>query len=479
MQPRLAMVVNSLKDSFVAVSHHLILLFVLWVAFSVAAIFIFGKRLFSYSNLVASMNSCLEILFGSFQWSEMGKENWLTAVVWFWTYVLLCGMVLVNMFVALVMDAYGAVKGRALMADPIWTQARKWHRQQHHASDWIKVDEMEELVRLQIEVRGHTRVTSEDLRHMVPGLPEEQAGGLIADARRQKSETESSGLSLSEMCQLIGILGNSVKDLDLRLESESERTLEERKSALAADALIWLERMSLESSQRSIEKRNSLPADPELIAKVGAVSARMARICAYVEDSLAWTADFSSRFSVQLDGIEARIKDRCVIRLPPVDRWDSLSMQDVDGLSNVERIKRRLASLVEEKGVSVLAYATDSELGGPRVLQLKTISRRSESEAARSVKFATSTSVVQDRDAKSLSPRSLLSGGSSSGKRTLSREPRSLSRMSQSSHRSQWATSTTWAGAAVRQRHPLTSDTDTDTDARQPAMKGAFVGFSV
>merc|ERR1712232_1413647 len=60
---------------------------------------------------------------GIFDWDEMKVVGRVEAGVYFWTFIVISSMILLNMLLAIVMDAYGAVKSQiSSTSRPLWTE---------------------------------------------------------------------------------------------------------------------------------------------------------------------------------------------------------------------------------------------------------------------------------------------------------------------------------------------------------------------
>eukprot|EP00811_Abedinium_folium_P019892 NODE_2885_length_2127_cov_3.454500.p1 GENE.NODE_2885_length_2127_cov_3.454500~~NODE_2885_length_2127_cov_3.454500.p1 ORF type:complete len:640 (-),score=182.18 NODE_2885_length_2127_cov_3.454500:206-2125(-) len=133
-QPRLSLVTRTLLNAGVDVTHFAVVFFTVFIIFTVSAMILFGTELLEFVELSRAMNTVFRILLGDFDWDRISGIGRLQAGIWFWTFMWLLNMVMLNMLLAMVMDVYTEVKGLIdREADTLWTQAyttvrRSWQR---------------------------------------------------------------------------------------------------------------------------------------------------------------------------------------------------------------------------------------------------------------------------------------------------------------------------------------------------------------
>ncbi|KAK3277976.1 hypothetical protein CYMTET_14057 [Cymbomonas tetramitiformis] len=118
-QPRMGIITRTLAIAASDLYHFFLLLFIIFIGYSITGHLLFGTTLYSFSTafqsgltlfnmMVFGDNSVSEDLFdlGTSQGSAMG----FTAIVFYVSYALLVVMVLINFLLAIVMDSFSAVK---------------------------------------------------------------------------------------------------------------------------------------------------------------------------------------------------------------------------------------------------------------------------------------------------------------------------------------------------------------------------------
>jgi hypothetical protein len=139
-QPRLAVVAETLSSAQTDIIHLFIVLLTIIFAFVLAALIMFGGSLKEYSSITLSLMTSFEILLGAFDFDAIWKVNWIGAMVWFIMYQTILVLVLMNMLLAIVMDAYTEVKASKEGAQEMWMQAMELVRRHRQTQQQTRVD---------------------------------------------------------------------------------------------------------------------------------------------------------------------------------------------------------------------------------------------------------------------------------------------------------------------------------------------------
>merc|ERR1719498_646362 len=105
-QPRLAVVTRTLLRAGPDFFHFFIVFALVFFAFTVSGMLLFGNRLWNFSDFRLACNECFLLVWGDFDYDELTATDPLTAGVWFSLFIVLGVMLLVNMLMAIVMDVY-------------------------------------------------------------------------------------------------------------------------------------------------------------------------------------------------------------------------------------------------------------------------------------------------------------------------------------------------------------------------------------
>lgn len=129
LQPRLAMVTNTLSKAAVDITHFVVVFATVFAIFGFSAMILWGQELEEFANEMRSLQTLFRILLGDFDWEQLHNVGRPQAYLWFWTFVWLVNMVLLNMLLAIIMDVYTDVKaGIGTGAETLWSQTAEIFR---------------------------------------------------------------------------------------------------------------------------------------------------------------------------------------------------------------------------------------------------------------------------------------------------------------------------------------------------------------
>lgn len=121
-QPRLAVVTETIIRAGSDLFHFLCVLVTLFMSFTVAGMFLFGRRIWNFASLDQATIMCFRMLLGDFDWGELSEEHFVTTQLWFLLFIILMMLLMLNMLMAIIMDKYTEVKSDADDSKMIWTQ---------------------------------------------------------------------------------------------------------------------------------------------------------------------------------------------------------------------------------------------------------------------------------------------------------------------------------------------------------------------
>jgi len=127
--PRLAVVTRTLNAASVDLAHFSIIIFSVFITYTVASIILFGRDDASFAIPSRAINTCFRIMFGDFDWDSLREVGRLDAFMWLVPFILLVVMLLLNMVIAIVMDAYADVVANLGTMDTLLDIARKAYQQ--------------------------------------------------------------------------------------------------------------------------------------------------------------------------------------------------------------------------------------------------------------------------------------------------------------------------------------------------------------
>lgn len=122
-QPRLAIVTKTLERAAEDLIHFCIVFCCVYMCLVINSILFFGQDLQDFCTLLRAINSCFRAMFGDWDFPEMQEIGLIKAQIWFWSFMLLMVLILLNMLLAVIMDAYTEEKARARTAQSLVFQS--------------------------------------------------------------------------------------------------------------------------------------------------------------------------------------------------------------------------------------------------------------------------------------------------------------------------------------------------------------------
>jgi len=108
--PNLAVLTNTLAKSLRNFGPFFFIFMITLAAFVTSGCILFGESLEQYSTISKSIVTCINMLFGQFDYSAIQGVDYNVALVWYWLAMIVLFLVLFNMLLAIVIDAYSEVK---------------------------------------------------------------------------------------------------------------------------------------------------------------------------------------------------------------------------------------------------------------------------------------------------------------------------------------------------------------------------------
>eukprot|EP00929_Paragymnodinium_shiwhaense_P046890 TRINITY_DN2383_c0_g1_i2.p1 TRINITY_DN2383_c0_g1~~TRINITY_DN2383_c0_g1_i2.p1 ORF type:complete len:817 (-),score=222.80 TRINITY_DN2383_c0_g1_i2:272-2722(-) len=328
-QPRLAVVTNTLIVAMSDLFHFLIVTFMIFMSFVMSGMFLFGRRLYEFSNMSISIISCFRMMLGDFDWEALGKENPSTAFCWLMLYMLVMMLLMMNMLMAIIMDTYTAVKGDADESSTIFEQTgalmsdlyKKMNGQtiglkaQIKLIESIPVDEVDEDILVQY---GGEQ------------LPREDAVGFVEMTRRKDESELNAGVNMSEAMRMIGWVKISIQKIFFQLEA----VMEEEVADLDAMQRGEISSAAVNDSTLAEMEQEAVmppPVSAQFLSqsdnRLERLDKKLAQIEGFVQEALQHTAfrgkDLRNRLAVIEDMVKGQ-KDSAGLNVDATqDAWDS------------------------------------------------------------------------------------------------------------------------------------------------------------
>ncbi|GMF12007.1 unnamed protein product [Phytophthora lilii] len=109
--PQLNILTRTVASALKQFASFFIVFIVIFLTFTVIGCMIFGDRAKEFSSLDNSMASCINMLFGEFDFETIKALQF--SVAFYWIYMIVVSLVLMNMMLAIVLDAYEEVSSES------------------------------------------------------------------------------------------------------------------------------------------------------------------------------------------------------------------------------------------------------------------------------------------------------------------------------------------------------------------------------
>eukprot|EP00929_Paragymnodinium_shiwhaense_P061028 TRINITY_DN30467_c0_g1_i1.p1 TRINITY_DN30467_c0_g1~~TRINITY_DN30467_c0_g1_i1.p1 ORF type:complete len:1197 (-),score=178.39 TRINITY_DN30467_c0_g1_i1:179-3769(-) len=124
-QPRMAVVTRALEKSIVDLLHFGLVFLSIFLAFAVAGGILWGMKLDYFATLTRAMLSVFLIMLGAFEYDELESAGRVEACIWFFSCQIGLGLLLLNLLLAMVLEAYTAVATESKHAPSLIQETRE------------------------------------------------------------------------------------------------------------------------------------------------------------------------------------------------------------------------------------------------------------------------------------------------------------------------------------------------------------------
>ncbi|CAJ1395974.1 unnamed protein product [Effrenium voratum] len=182
-QKRLAIVTDTFRVAYNDLIHFSIVFLSVYFCLAVNAVIFFGQDMLDFATMDRALHACFRAMLGDWDWDAMGKIGIHKAFAWFFSFMLVMVMVLLNMLVAILMEAYAVVKDDAKNADSLFQQTKNILRrhQQNKRKERVKLTDIWDALCKEHHddetalLSSKRHITPRYLREIVDGIPASQA----------------------------------------------------------------------------------------------------------------------------------------------------------------------------------------------------------------------------------------------------------------------------------------------------------------
>lgn len=201
---RLAMVTQTLAQAAMDILHFGLVLLAVIMSFVTSGIMLFGEELQEFSHFDRAINTCWRLILGDFDWEGLySAATRPIAGLWFVSFSILVVQIMLNMFLAVIMDVYTQVKSQSCDAKTLPAQAKEmWYhmvavmrKEELRRSTILR--QVENLEESDSDADENRLVNVEAFCDAVDGLDEKQATSIIHKAKASLDDNSDKDLSLS------------------------------------------------------------------------------------------------------------------------------------------------------------------------------------------------------------------------------------------------------------------------------------------
>jgi len=205
-QPRLSVVSKTLVHSSQDMLHFFIVFLSLFVCLCVNGVLLFGKEYQDFATVGRSLISCFRAMLGEWDWDEMKTVGRTLAGLWISIFVIIVVVLLLNMLLAILMDAYGVVKSKASSMESLPEQITELLRRARQTKNKERVrlndiwdafyDSIGDEKRM---LESRRMITPDDVMKGVRGIPFKQARRTVLAAKKEVEVAEAEPYSLIDV----------------------------------------------------------------------------------------------------------------------------------------------------------------------------------------------------------------------------------------------------------------------------------------
>ncbi|KAL3659725.1 hypothetical protein V7S43_015399 [Phytophthora oleae] len=122
--PRLSILTRTVANALHQFGAFFVVFIVIFVTFAVSGTVLFGDRVEGFSSLAVAMETCINMLFGNFDYASIQGLYAPVCMFYYWGYMIVVSLVLLNMMLAIVLDAYAEVSSESYKTSSNLTVSR-------------------------------------------------------------------------------------------------------------------------------------------------------------------------------------------------------------------------------------------------------------------------------------------------------------------------------------------------------------------
>lgn len=272
-QPRLSLVTSTINRASTDLFHFGLVFASIFGLFALSAMILFGQDIGEFANFGRASDNSFHVLLGDFDWEVMKNVGRIPAGLWFWSFMCLVNLVMLNMLLAIVMDVYTEIRGAiGSRAETLWSQTWEIYRRNRDLRAGLRVSLEHVLVCLD-PTNGHGQLPEGNTNiaafmKKVPGLAEPQAKRILIQALVARDEKTMISQSMAEgmlgiqrVEKRLGHLHRSIQSL-VHMSELSTQLLQSEKTKMDNQKLDVSETKASEDKVAARVPDNSTEAPP-------------------------------------------------------------------------------------------------------------------------------------------------------------------------------------------------------------------------
>jgi hypothetical protein len=193
-QKKLALVTDTLAKASQDLLHFSIVFFTVFFCMIVNGLLFFGQDLTVFGSVPRAVHACFRAMFGDYDWDLMKEIGFTKAGIWFWIFMIVMYLILLNMLLAIVMDAYSYVSTKAKNADALWTEVSTMMRRARETRKGERVRLNDVYAKFLEDFGGDehemlkctTKIKPDDVCAKMNRMPMKQAKRTLVNALKKK-----------------------------------------------------------------------------------------------------------------------------------------------------------------------------------------------------------------------------------------------------------------------------------------------------
>mmetsp|Transcript_45881 Transcript_45881/g.98331 ORF Transcript_45881/g.98331 Transcript_45881/m.98331 type:complete len:765 (+) Transcript_45881:153-2447(+) len=208
-QPRLAVVTRTINKMSSDLTHFLIVLIPTFIAFAIAGMMMFGRRLQDWATMQAAMATCFRIsMENEFKWKDLSAVDFFTSLLWVWVFVPLVVLLMLNMVLAIIMDIYQEVRREAGNTMTITKHLQYLYMAISKRQEWVTYDALYEGVSAL-----PATISLLELRQAFPTMPDYQGEYLVSECFNKARYISRCGVDTSVTAGMVAAIHVSLEEM--------------------------------------------------------------------------------------------------------------------------------------------------------------------------------------------------------------------------------------------------------------------------